>query len=627
VSSFVGRRHELAELVALLSRTRLLTLVGTGGAGKTRLALELARSREATFADGAALVELDAVADGSLVPGAVAEALDLRALPGDAVLHAVAVELAGRQLLLVLDNCEHVIGASAAVADVLVRAAPRVTILATSREPLRVPGEVVFRVPSLAIPDPERPEEPEALLRYEAVRLFVERAAGVAAGFALDAVNGAAVARICHRLDGLPLALELAAARVDALSPDALADRLDDRFRLLRAGSRSAPTRQQTLEATLDWSHDLLSQPERILLRRLAIFAGGFDLDAAEQVCAGDAIDAADVAHLLARLVERSLVASEDRAGARRYRLLETIRAYATAMLAASGERPAVAGRHADWLLTLVERQDGRLSRLEPEHGNLRVALDTLLATDPARALRLAARVWPFWLRRIELAEARHWLGECLGRAVGVSADRIHALLGRAAIEFRSGDVGFGLDTVEEAIALARELGDPELEWRTVHSRGAVAIADDDGITAARFYGPALALAREHGLGAAEAVSAYSLGAAAWVAGDVAAAEARCAESYELLSRLADSTETVPALINVAEVVRRDTRTPGLRLLFEDTLQPFADISCPLAAGYVLLNWANVARSAGDDARARSLLEQALAHFDRVDSEQGRADA
>ena len=199
---------------------------------------------------------------------------------------AIAADLAPRELLLVLDNCEHVIGASAALADALLRSAPRLTILATSREPLRVPGEVVFRVPSLAIPDPDSAEAPEALLGYEAVRLFVERAGAVSPGFRLDESNAAAVARICHRLDGLPLALELAAARTDALAADALAERLDDRFRLLRAGSRAAPTRQQTLEAALDWSYELLADVERVLLRRLAVFSGGFTLEAAEEVCA-----------------------------------------------------------------------------------------------------------------------------------------------------------------------------------------------------------------------------------------------------------------------------------------------------------------------------------------------------
>ena len=629
-STFVGREHELADLAALLERTRLLTLSGAGGVGKTRLALEVARAAGDSYSGGALLVELDALDDGALVPGAVAEALDLRALRGGAVVAALLAELEPRELLLVLDNCEHLIGAAAALVDSLLRGAPGLTVLATSREPLRVPGEVVFRVPSLGIPDPERAEEPESLLRYEAVRLFVERAQAAAPRFALDASNAAAVARICHRLDGLPLALELAAARVDALAPAALAGRLDDRFRLLRAGSRTAPTRQQTLEATLDWSHELLSPGERVLLRRLAIFSGNFALEAAEEVCAGGDLDALQVAPLLAELVEKSLVVGEDRDGHRRYRLLETIRSYAADRFAKSGEAAAVAARHAVWLVAYVESLDQQLTGLELEQGNLRAALETLLETDPPEALRLAATVWPFWLRRIELPEARHWLAESLERAPAASPARIKVLLGHAAIEFRAGDDGLGLAKIEEALSLARELDDPKLEWLAFHFRAAVEIAGDEGASAASFYRPALAFAREHGLAAAEAVSTYSLGAAAWVAGDLAEAERLCAESFALFGELAESGEFVPALVNVAEMSRpihpnRDT--PGVRLAFEDTLQPFAEISAQVAAGYVLINRANLVRSAGDDQRARELLDKGLSHFEQSGSDQGRADA
>jgi predicted ATPase len=626
-SSFVGRGHELGELSALLAHTRVLTLTGAGGVGKTRLALALARHHQDAYADGALLVELDALDEGALVPGAVAEALDLQALRGEAVVDALITELEPLRLLLVLDNCEHLIGAAAALVDSLLRGAPQLTVLATSREPLRVPGEVLFRVPSLGIPDPGREEEPQALLGYEAVRLFVERACAVTGSFELAGETASAVARICHRLDGLPLALELAAARVDALTPGALADRLDDRFRLLRAGSRTAPTRQQTLEAALDWSHDLLSDDERTLLRRLAVFSASFALEAAEEVCAGNTLDSAEVALLLAQLVEKSLVVGEDRGGTRRYRLLETIRSYAAARLAESGETGMVSTKHAAWLVSFVARLDGRLTGLESEQGNLRAALETLLDADPAEALRLCAVVWPFWLRRIELSEARHWLGETLERAPGDSPERIRALLGHAAIEFRSGDAGFGLPKVEEAVVLARRVGDPALEWRALHFRGAVEIADDNGPGAARFYERALTFAREHELPAAEAVSAYSLGAAAWVSGDVAGAERLYAESFALFGALADSDESVPALVNVAEVIRSNPDAPGVRIAFEDTLQPFADISCRVAAGYVLLNWANVVRAAEDDRQARRLVEDALTHFDRIRSDQGCADA
>ncbi len=557
-STFVGREHELAELRTLLGRTRLLTLAGTGGAGKTRLALELARDREDAHADGAILVELDSVGEGADVPDAVAEALDLRALPGGALVDAIAADLAPRELLLVLDNCEHVIGSSAALADALLRSAPRLTILATSREPLRVPGEVVFRVPSLAIPDPDAAELPAELLSYEAVRLFVERAGAVAPGFELDESNAAAVARICHRLDGLPLALELAAARTDALAAAALAERLDDRFRLLRAGSRTAPTRQQTLEAALDWSYELLADVERVLLRRLAVFSGGFTLEAAEEVCAGEGLEQAQVADVLARLVEKSLVTTEERQAARRYRLLETIRAYASARLVEAEELAALSLRQAEWLAGLVERDDSQLLVLDPERGNLRAALETLLARDPPAALQLCVRVWPFWLRRIELSEARRWLGEALDRAPEPSPIRVQALLGHAAVEYRagSGDKRLGLDHADAALALARELGEHELEWRAIHFCGGIEIAREDDRAAAGHYEAALTVARDHRLAASEAVSVYSLGVAAWVAGEFAAAEERFAESAGLFAGLGSAGR---------DCAGADQRLPGRR--------------------------------------------------------------
>src|SRR4051812_38321387 len=371
-SSFVGRGRELTELESLLKRTRLLTLAGTGGVGKTRLALELARSVESSYESGAALVELAAISDARLVPDAVAAALDVRPLPEQQPVDAVIDFLARRTLLLVIDNCEHVLSETAVFADTLLRAAPQLTILATSREPLRAAGEVVFRVPSLDIPDPERPQPPDRLADYEAVSLFVARAVAASPGFVLDEENADDVARICLRLDGLPLALELAAARLGALTTSAIAARLDDRFRLLRSGSHAAPTRQQTLTATLQWSHDLLEPDERLLLRRLAVFAGGFELEAAEDVCAGDA-------DTLARLVEKSLVPAEESGRRRRYRLLETVRLYARERLDAAGETSTLAERHASWALGLAQRERDS-PRLDRESPNLRAALDALLA-------------------------------------------------------------------------------------------------------------------------------------------------------------------------------------------------------------------------------------------------------
>jgi tetratricopeptide (TPR) repeat protein len=284
--------------------------------------------------------------------------------------------------------------------------------------------------------------------------------------------------------------------------------------------------------------------------------------------------------------------------------------------------------RQVEWLEALVERDDSQLLLLDPERGNLRAALETLLAVDPVAALRLCARVWPFWLRRIELSEARRWLGEALERAPEPSPVRVRALLGQAAVEFRagSGDKRLGLDHADEALALARELDEPELEWRAIHFCGGIEIAREDGRAAAGHFEAALAIAREWHLSALEAVSVYSLGVAAWMAGDLDVAEELFAKSAGLFAGLGSSEETVPALINVAQIAVQDPGPPGLRLVFEETLLPFAEVSSAVAAGYVLLNWANVARVADEPTRVRELLAEALDRFERAGSERGRAD-
>ncbi len=487
---------------ALLRRGRLLTLAGTGGAGKTRLALELARTVQESFADGAALVELAPVSDPGLVGDAVAAALDVRALPGQGVSDALAGFLGGRAMLLVLDNCEHVLAASASLAEALLRAAPNLTVLATTREPLRLPGEVVFRVPSLTIPDPEQLPPVSELGELEAVRLFVERAAAVAPGFSLTEENAADVARICFRLDGLPLAVELAAGRVGGLGPAAIAERLDDRFRLLRAGAGAAPTRQQTLAAALRWSHDLLEPGERVLFRRLAVFAGGFELGAAEVVCAGDELGLAEIADVLGRLVEKSLVSAEERGAERRYRLLETVRLYAQEQLLDAGEARPLAMRHAHWALALAEAEADRPA-LDREAANLRAALDTLMDGEPEEALRFCVHLLPFWLRRIDLHEGRRRLAEVLGAAPERTALRVEALLAASAVALRSGTMPDGRERVEEALDVALELGDARIEWKVRQRLADFTVAWDDAELALLTVDAALTCARREGLAGA----------------------------------------------------------------------------------------------------------------------------
>jgi predicted ATPase len=331
ITSFVGREHELADVQARLAEARLLTLTGVGGCGKTRLALEVARAVLDRYPDGVWLVELASLADPALVPYSVAGVVGGRESAGQSTVSALALQLRNRCLLLVLDNCEHLLDACARLVDALLRACSDLKVLATSREPLGLTGEIAWRVPSLRVPDPQHLAPLPELRQNPSVQLFAERAASAQAQFMLTERNAPAVAQICQRLDGIPLALELGAARMEALTAQQLAARLDERFRFLTGGSRAALPRQQTLRATLDWSYALLSDPEKRLFNRLSVFAGGWTLEAAEAVCAGDGIEREEVVHLLLQLIRKSLVvAQEGGDGAERYRLLETLRQYAS---------------------------------------------------------------------------------------------------------------------------------------------------------------------------------------------------------------------------------------------------------------------------------------------------------
>ncbi len=619
-SSFIGREHELRELAALARDTRLLTLAGVGGCGKTRLGIELARRSQPRFADGVAFVELASLADERLLAAAAAKALDVAALPGRSAEEALIDYLAPRELLLVLDNCEHVLPASAALCDAILGSAPGLRIVTTSREPLRLAGEVVFRVPSLAIPRPEREAAPQELLRYEAVALFAERAKAAVPGFAVDEENAADIARICFRLDGLPLAIELAAARLRGLGTGTLANRLDDRFRLLQGGSRTAPSRQQTLLATLDWSHELLAADERMLFRRLSVFAGGFQLDAAEAVCAGGELDAAAIVDVLARLVDKSLVAA---GGGRelRYGLLETVRLYSAECLAEAGEAEALARRQALWALAVAERE-GEDPRLDAEAANLRAAHNRL---EPAERLRYCIALLPFWMRRIDLEQSRRRFASALDAAPERTELRAQALIAASAIEYRAGALHRSAGLVEEALEIAQELGARHTQWRALHCLGEAAVGWDDGELAAERFERARRLAREEGFAAAEALSIHSLGVARWLRGDLEGAAELLAESLAAF-RSADPKEAITSPLNLAEGRPGDGVTPlRLRIVFEETLQPFYDISCEGAIGYVLANQATIARQQGEPDRAAALLDEASRGFERMGDARGEA--
>jgi predicted ATPase/class 3 adenylate cyclase len=526
LTSFVGREHEVAELKPLLVSSRLLTLTGPGGTGKTRLALRLATEESDSFAAGVWLVELAPLADPTLVPHTVAATLGVQEQPGRPILDVLRDYLRAKTLLLLLDNCEHLIEACAQLVETLIRAAPSLRILATSREAFGIAGEIAYRVPSLPVAAPAHPGQPldvESLARNDCVRLFVERATAVLPSFRLTTTNASAVAEIGRRLDGIPLAIELAAARTRVVPPEQIAARLDNRFRLLVGGSRTALPRHQTLLALIEWSHELLTAPERVLLRRLSVFAGGWSLDAALAVC-GDGLGA-EVLETLAHLVDKSLVdvAQPVDIAEGRYHLLETIRQYAQTKLQESGAAERIRDRHLAYFIHLAEEAEPHLrraeqlawlQRLEREHDNLRAALAWALESDMSdQELQLAGALSYYWILRGKITEGYKWLDDALvlserekskkpaeGSYTPASEEKAHrakALYGFAWIQLATLGVKAAHAAVEEGLRLWRDLGD---KWWTavgLENEGLILILAGDRQTALARLEEGVALARQ----------------------------------------------------------------------------------------------------------------------------------
>jgi predicted ATPase/class 3 adenylate cyclase len=497
LTSFVGREREMGEVKQLLATTHLLTLTGTGGCGKTRLALQVAAELLAAYPQGVWLVELAPLADPGLVPDVVAGALGVRAGPAQPIQVTLLSYLRTRQLLVLLDNCEHLLDACARWVDSILRSCPGVRILATSREALGIAGEVSWRVPSLTLPSTD-PGRPATETDGEAIRLFVERARAVQPGFTLTERNAPVVAQLCQRLDGIPLAIELAATRVRALPLEQIAARLGQRFRLLTGGSRTALPRQQTLAATVSWSYDLLAEPERQLFNRLSVFAGGFTLEAAEAVCSEGRPPFSpspqslapspqeDVSDVLSNLVGKSLVVADGGVGGvERYRLFETLRQYGREKLVAAGEAAEVHQRHATYYLQLAEelapqiydrRQLVALAHLDPEIGNARAALRWLLdETDSAAGLRLLSALFHHWYFRGLLIELAGWLEAFLDLPhLGEPTSDVARALSRLGMFcWWRGDTARGRAYLEQARAMARAIGD-----RAVEADGLVTLGD-----------------------------------------------------------------------------------------------------------------------------------------------------
>jgi predicted ATPase/DNA-binding NarL/FixJ family response regulator len=547
LTSFVGRRGEVAEVKRLLAESRLVTLTGVGGVGKTRLALRVAAGLRRAFRDGVWLVPLDQLRDQTLVAQAVAGALGLADRAGAAPVAALADYVADRQLLLVLDSCEHLVDAVAKLADLLLRSAPGLRVLATSRESLSIAGETVLTVPPLAAPPAGQELTLAQLKMLPAVGLFADRAAGAVPGFAVTEANMAAVAGICRRLEGLPLAIELAAARARVLSPGQIDARLDDRLGLLTRGSRANPPRHQTLRASIEWSYELCSQPERLLWERLSVFAGEFQLDAVEGICADHRLAAGQLLGLLAALADKSVLIAEHGEGGARYRLPEILREYGQERLQQAGEYTALRRRHRDWYEQLARQADidwlspqiaDWTARLLREHANVQAAQD-FCQTEPGEAeagLRIATHVWPvYYWNAGYVVEGRYRLRQALAQAREPTIWRGRGLLFASFLAAISGDRGAAQALLAEGTSLARQLTDPATRSFAAYFSGVGCHFAGELTPAIAHYEDALAALPATAVhGRQRAVVLRSLASAAGVAGDDERAAACHRELVEL---------------------------------------------------------------------------------------------
>lgn len=656
LTTFVGRRRELAAVRELTRDQRLVTLTGTGGCGKTRLALQAAADLSKYYHDGAWLVELATVTEPERVPQAVATALGVReadrprprqhgrlAQAGGDAGQAPAIEssrhawqssllgyLHAQEALIVLDNCEHLVDACAQLVEAILQACPKVHILATSREALGIAGELSFPVPSLSLPAVDAEGEIDDLIRYESIRLFMQRAGSVQPGFKLDVDNAAAVVQIVRRLDGIPLAIELATARLKLLSPEQIAARLDDRFRLLTGGSRTALPRQQTLQAMMDWSYELLDEAERTLLRRLSVFGGGFTLEAVEAICLDpastadpDAVPdafAPSILDLVAQLIDKSLVSVDEGRGTPRYRMLETVRQYGREKLVAAGEAVCFRRRHRDWCLALAAEasremqgpeQVAWINRVAAEHDNLRAALDWSLGGDaPGDGLRLAGDLWWFWFVRGFMSEGRDWLERALAVPNPPEPDRAEALLGAGALAWRQRDYAAADALLAGSLALYRSLGCPRGIARALHFLGRVAQFQGDYQWAGALYEESLALASATCDTWAIAATMDAMGLMAWQQGDFTRAKALLDGSLAYTRQLGDPLGTADALNILGRVAYDQGDYAQAAALIDESLAVYRALGDRVAIAYANGKLGHVALCLGDIARAEALIEQ-----------------
>ena len=546
LTSFVGRRRELAEVRRLLGAAGLVTLTGPGGVGKSRLALRAGAGLARTLPDGAWLVELSPLHDPGLVAESVAGALGLRDRSAGSPVPALIKHLAERRLLLVLDSCEHLLAACREVVETLLKACPGLLVLATSRQPLGIMGEVRLPVPALSLPDPGLAASPARLLHSESGALFAERAAATTPDFSITADNSATVDELCRRLEGIPLAIELVTSRLDAFTPEQVLERLDD-YMLSMTGSASNP-RHRTLQAAIGWSHDLLTERERLLWRRLSVFAGGFNLVSAEAVCAGNGLASESLLDLLGSLIVKSVVVRDQFQQQPRYRLLDLIRRFGLDQLRAADEETDLRERHCEAVLRLAQQasrqqwgpeQSAWLDRLELEHANIRAALEHCLAVPGAadRGLAICASLFLFWSTRA-VGEGRRWLDLLLQADTGATQVRAQALAVNGALAITQNDSRTGQPLLEEALAFGRRLEDTEVVLFSLRYLTISAVYDDDLPKAREYAENGLRLARKSGSRAELAHLSTAVGGAAAVADDHDRAEPMLEQGIRLSREL-----------------------------------------------------------------------------------------
>ena len=633
-TGFVGREREMLEIKRALAMSQLLTLTGTGGLGKTRLALEVARDLVGAYPDGVWLVELAPLSDGKLVAQAVADALSVEERPGRSLTEALVDDLRKKKLLVVLDNCEHLIEAAAQLVGVLLSSCPHLRIVATSREALGVEGEFVWRMDPLSVPDADRDGDRAAsaveLERYDAVRLFVERAKRYSPQFELGSVNAGAVAQICRGLEGMPLAIELVAARMDVLAAGQIVERLDRALGLLRSASRTDNPRHQTLRATLGWSFEFLEAPERSLFGRLSVFAGGFSLEAAEAVGEGQGIGRDDVLESLLVLVDKSLVVAGPTGdeGAR-YGLLEPVRQYAQEKLEESGEADAIRRRHAEFFLALAEeaapeligaQQQEWAERLETEHDSMRAALSWSLEREPETALGLAGALARFWQMRARFLEGSEWLEAALrqsGRVEAATRAKLSSEAGTFA--FYRADFDRAIVLHGDALELYRDIGDDNGVAFALQCLGAQYSEKGDHERAVPFYEEALALSRSIGDRRTTAGTLHNLAEVERLRGNYERAKTLGMESIALAREIGDKWRLarVVGWVGLAAVWLGDEHDLAEGLL-EEALALDRELGSWYYGAYCLEAYAGLAGARGQGTRAARLWGASEAARDNI---------